>query len=363
MMKNILYYMHIDWRWIKQRPHFLAEGLSDFFYVDVIHEIIYGSNKKQKGEKNTLKNMTLTAMPHIPFCRYDFIFKINAFITNRIILRNKIKKADVIWFGNPIQYKYIKRREGQMLVYDCMDDLLGFPLTDTVRKRFIKYETELCKDADIVFASSLDLKRKLAERYGRSDVHLLNNAISLKLADNADSQELPADVFFDRRIETKKMVYIGTISAWFDFKSVISAIDEHANTELLLFGPKDVEIPEHDRITYCGIAEHKHLMKIMNRADALVMPFILNDLIMSVDPVKAYEYIYAGKPIIMPKYSESEKFGDYVYLYSGADEFKAVVGKLGRGELPTKKSKIECEQYAKSNNWGERVKKIHALLK
>jgi len=302
-------------------------------------------------------------MPHIPFCRFDFIFNINAFITNRIILRNKIKKADVIWLGNPVQYKHIKRRKGQMLVYDCMDDLLGFPLTDTVRKRFIKYETELCNDADIVFASSLDLKKKLAERYGRTDVHLLNNAISLKLADNVSLQDNSADVFFDRHTGTKKMVYIGTISAWFDFDSVISAIDEHSNVELLLFGPKDVEIPEHDRITYCGIAEHKYLTDIMKRADALVMPFILNDLIMSVDPVKAYEYIYAGKPIIMPKYPESEKFGEYVYLYSGTDEFKAVVGKLGRGELVIKQSKEDYEQYAKSNNWGERVKKIHDLLK
>ena len=46
---------------------------------------------------------------------------------NRIILRNRIKKADVIWMGNPLHYKYVKRKEGQTLVYDCMDDLMPMP--------------------------------------------------------------------------------------------------------------------------------------------------------------------------------------------------------------------------------------------
>lgn len=360
MMKRILYYMHVDWRWIKQRPHFLAEGLSEHYYVDVVHEVLYGSNK-QKASENTLKNLTLKAMPHIPFCRFDFIFNINAFIINKVVLRNKIKKADIIWIGNPIHYKFIKLRKEQILVYDCMDDLLGFPVPENIKRRFQRYEADICKSADIVFASSLDLKRKLAERYNRCDVHLLNNAISMKLTSDV---ELPNDIetYFDNGTERKRMVYIGTISEWFNFDYIISALTECQNVELLLFGPKDVEIPKHNRIKYCGIAEHKYLLEIMKKADALVMPFVLNELIMSVDPVKAYEYIYACKPIIMPRYPESEKFGDYVYLYSGMEDFKKLVAMLERNELFANKSKEECVQFAKSNNWSERVKKICTLL-
>src|SRR2546422_1689702 len=33
---RILYAMHVDWRWIKQRPHFLAEELSKDYEVLVL---------------------------------------------------------------------------------------------------------------------------------------------------------------------------------------------------------------------------------------------------------------------------------------------------------------------------------------
>lgn len=359
-MKRILYYMHVDWRWIKQRPHFLAEELSEYYKVNVIHEILYGSNK-QKKSKNRIANLKLTAMPHIPFCRFDSIFNINAFIMNRILLRNRIKKADVIWMGSPLHYKYVKRKEGQILVYDCMDDLMGFSFPENIKKRYIKYEAELCKDADIIFASSLDLKRKLAERYDRHDVKLVNNAISSNLRRDCG---LPDDIrmHFDKSDGTKKMVYIGTISEWFDFDSVLRVLSECDKVELLLFGPADVEIPQHNRIKYCGIAEHKNIYGIMGKADALVMPFVLNELIMSVDPVKAYEYIYAYKPIIMPRYPESEKFSEYVNLYSGERELLEIVKRLQSGNLEMKKSKEEYVLFAESNTWRNRAQKIHSYL-
>ena len=37
MTKKILYIMHLDWRYIKQRPHFIAEALSNFYSINVIY--------------------------------------------------------------------------------------------------------------------------------------------------------------------------------------------------------------------------------------------------------------------------------------------------------------------------------------
>ena len=74
------------------------------------------------------------------------------------------------------------------------------------------------------------------------------------------------ETYFDNGTERKRMVYIGTISEWFNFDYIISALTECQNVELLLFGPKDVEIPKHNRIKYCGIAEHKYLLEIMKKA-------------------------------------------------------------------------------------------------
>ena len=49
-----------------------------------------------------------------------------------------------------------------------------------------------------------------------------------------------------------------------------------------------------------------------------MMPFILNELIESVDPVKLYEYINFEKNIICIKYDEILRFKDFVYFYNTA---------------------------------------------
>lgn len=358
-MKRILYFMHVDWKWIKQRPHFIAEGLASSFVVNAVHEIMYNL-KQQKREKNRIENLKINGIPHIPFCRYDFIFNINSFILNKLLLRRKRRRADVVWFGHPMHYNCFKARKGQIVVYDCMDDVLGFSISENMKARFKRLETELCRDADVILASSLHLKNKLAERYGREDIHLVNNAIFLNLDKDI---ELPQQVYkIFEASQRKKILYIGTISNWFDFAAVEALLTKYDDLELLLFGPTEVNIPKHDRIRHCGILEHKYLLKVMGLSDALIMPFVLNELILSVDPVKAYEYIYSGKPVIMPRYGESEKFEDFVYLYDGVEELDAIFSRLQRGALTPKKSEEDCVKYAKDNSWDSRITRIKQIL-
>lgn len=57
--------------------------------------------------------------------------------------------------------------------------------------------------------------------------------------------------------------------------------------------------------------------------DCLIMPFILNDIISDVDPVKLYEYISMGKNIISVKYREVKRFEKFVYFYR---EFFGIFG-------------------------------------
>ena len=40
-MKKILYVMNVEWNWIKQRPHFIAEGLSKNYHVEVLYRYWY----------------------------------------------------------------------------------------------------------------------------------------------------------------------------------------------------------------------------------------------------------------------------------------------------------------------------------
>ncbi len=60
--------MHIDWNWIKQRPQFIAEGLSKKYKVDVVYKYSY-RNKNYQQNENELKNVTLNKI--FSFQKYD----------------------------------------------------------------------------------------------------------------------------------------------------------------------------------------------------------------------------------------------------------------------------------------------------
>ena len=100
----------------------------------------------------------------------------------------------------------------------------------------------------------------------------------------------------------------------------------------------------------------------MEAADVLIMPFNLNELILSVNPVKLYEYVLSGKPCLAPKYGETEPFQDYVYLYYNKEDAINTITAILAGNLGTKKSKEDCTAFARQNTWEERGGVINNIL-
>lgn len=71
-MKRILYLMHIPWGWIKQRPHFFAEYLSEDCCIDVCYRKSNTvSRKKLLTSKDVeKKNLSIRGFNNIPLIKY-----------------------------------------------------------------------------------------------------------------------------------------------------------------------------------------------------------------------------------------------------------------------------------------------------
>jgi glycosyltransferase involved in cell wall biosynthesis len=355
--------MHVDWNWIMQRPHFLAEGLSQYFKIDVWHERTFvEKNRLVRNAKHIFPNLAIYCIKRLPFARFGIIYHINAFI-NKIILRNYYKNADIIWVPHPLYFSYYEKGSRQIVVYDCMDDMLGFDLSRPVKTRIKKYEERLIGQADIIITSSDYLRKKLMTRYNvvSKSIAVVNNAIFLPPQEN--NQLLPEqlkNLFRDQ--STKKIVYVGTISKWFDFELILNSLKQNNKIEYLLFGPIEVDIPLHPRIKIAGQIEHKHVLAIIQCADCLVMPFVVTELIKSVNPVKAYEYIYAHKPILLPLYDETEKFKEFAYLYYSPHEYFKLLDELILNSLTARNSQNVHRNFALHNTWDNRIEEIKELL-
>jgi hypothetical protein len=161
----------------------------------------------------------------------------------------------------------------------------------------------------------------------------------------------------------RKMIYVGTTADWFDFEVVIEALDRCPSTVCLLFGLADVPIPKHPRLIYVGMVEHRYVARIMAQADLLIMPFLLNDLVLSVNPIKLYEYAYSGVPSLAVHYPETEQFSPYVHLYRDRAEFIAVVERMVAGTLVETVDRDAKRAFALGSTWQNRVGEMLAFAK
>lgn len=362
MRKKILYFTHVPWNWIKQRPQFIAEELAEKFDIDIFQEKPYVSNLVS-GTSSTLNVVTLF---RLPMNRISLIRSLNAWMIS-IQLKKYIKKYDYVWLTSPTLFKSVKNRisDSQIVIYDCMDDILAFPAiaNDAVwKKEMEKAELALLQRANIILCTSQHLKEKLISRYkfAEKDIHIANNAITIYKQDTEIA--LPEHVVEKVDWNKKNLTYIGTISAWFDFEMVLKILNTYPDLVVYLFGPTEVEIPRHERLVHFGPVPHEMVYTIMKKAGVLIMPFILNELILSVNPVKLYEYIYCEKIVIAKKYGETLKFDKYVYLYDQFDEFNTFVNAYCANNLELKQPLEAYQEFGLDNTWKNRVLEIEKFL-
>lgn len=370
MKKSILYLTNVPWGWIKQRPHFLAEYLSRDFDVTVF---------QQHYLRNPFKNNFLvgdqvkeTESFHI----YDYILSpggkilpgfvislVNFFLVR--ILSTKLRhKYDVIWFSSPMVYERFKFLKGKakVIIYDCMDDYLEFPAIKKNKKKsdeIKKSEREILEKATLTLFSADYLMKKVLSRYNLSVPNIIvNNAIEIPDSQNC----LESEVCKNIKALEKPFVYIGTVSEWFDFKLILNLLDQHSDLNFVIIGPKLVPIPLHPRLHYFGPVEHNQVFSLISASYAVVMPFVINELIRSVNPVKLYEYIFSGKPVVAVRYEETEKFSRYVYLYNNIEEFNKILSAIEE-ENRTIEYLEDCKKFAEDNTWENRCKKVNSEIK
>lgn len=364
MRENILYIMHVSWGWIKQRPHFFPEYLHRDFNVEVKYKYPW------KVKRNTLLNaknndLKISSFIQIPFERIPILRSFtNLNYINTILIKLQLpsfKKFNYIWITSLYTYSFIKYflSENTVIIFDCMDDELEF---DSIKynpfllSKLKNAEKELMETASHIICSSDYLKNKIIERSGITrNILVVNNAIELPSLELIELSPKTQNIINKIGELSYPFMYIGTIShEWFDFESLLYALENNSLVNFVLIGPTEIEIPNHERLHYFGTVKREEIFSLMTNASALIMPFRVTELIRSVNPVKLYEYIFANKPILVTKYGESEKFDDYVYLYNEKEDFLSFVNSITYDLLGPKNSLTKNKLFASDNSWSNR---------
>lgn len=356
---KILYISSVNWNWIKQRPHFICEGLAKYGYsVDYFSMTPFGKQKIKKVDLN-LQNLTVKDIYSIPLgSRCNLIRYLNKRIVDKVL---DLEDYDVIFFTHPLQTTFFERSmlEKLPIIYDCMDNISAFYIGE-IKKRVLELEQELCKVSRRIIASSCTLKKRMVQRYNLDEnkVEVIRNAV--------DESFFSEDSYGEsKRLTLRKpcMMYVGTIEDWLDFDLLNKLLRENPTWTLYMVGPyrrkmKD-RIVYRERCIWLGKKDHKEIPALIEAADLMVIPFKKTELIECVDPVKMYEFIAMGKNILSTYWDELDYFKDYKDLY-----FMSDVSGLN---LDLKKefcqwSTYKAKEFQNNNVWNNRIGEYNTLI-
>jgi len=355
MKKKILYLMHVDWRWIKQRPHFLAEELSNTF--DVV--VVYPRNYRRSNQVENATSITKIPIFLLPFSRFKVIRFINDYLRSLYFwILIFIYRPSIVWFTFPslIPNMGLRLLKDRLVVYDCMDDAPEFESSAEIKHKILLQERELIGKADIVLATSENLFYKLLARgSSEKNMALVRNAFGgdISAVSAYDGIGVKSNVF--------RILFIGAVGSHLDMDVMLHCANNIDGVEFHFFGPVAITVPRDNKFVFYGPIEHSDLAERVQEFDCFIMPFIKNELIQGVDPVKLYEYINFNKNIICPYYDEIERFSEFVYFYTSNNSFVDVVkNMMMNNEL--KYGQNQRMVFLENNSWKVRAGKIAQLI-
>jgi GT2 family glycosyltransferase/SAM-dependent methyltransferase len=240
------------------------------------------------------------------------------------------------------------------VIYECLDDWGHFP---HIGSQFKLKEPELVAGSDGVIVTAQRLHDKWAVKSKRT--LLARNAADAQFYDAACK---PNDIL--AKAGRPVIGYIGAIADWFDVGLVTRIARRHPDWDFVLVGgifdTKVDKLRALSNVTFLGQQPYESMPKYLHHFDACIIPFLINDVTRATDPVKFYEYIAAGKPVVSVNLPELALYRDVVYLAETEDQFDSLLAKALTETDPGLAERRK--RLARENSWPRRYDAIRAFI-
>jgi O-antigen biosynthesis protein len=252
-------------------------------------------------------------------------------------------------------YPLVKRLPNTYRVYDCMDHHEGF---GNVPEKLVEIEKDMLAHADLVTVTSSWLD-EFARSFNPS-VAVVRNA-----GEYVHFAAKPDEVYVDPK-GRKILGYYGAIADWFDLDLVRKLALSSPDCLVLLIGDDTVgarsALQGLDNVVFTGEVPYTRLPYYLYAFDACLLPFKVIPLTLATNPVKVYEYLASGKPVVCVDLPELSQFGDLVFKASSVDDFIACAKRALQPACNTTALVESRRAFAAAQTWGHRIKELSSAL-
>ena len=284
------------------------------------------------------------------------IFNFNLFIAMKLL---KFKK-DYLWTYNPLTSLYLDINKFNSSIYHAVDAIEYQPFMpkDLIKRQ----EIILSKKVDKIFVTSKNIINKL-KKYN-SNISYFGNVcdyehFSKSLSTHFD--DIPPDI---KSISKPIIGFIGSISEYkLNYKLIYDVAKSLKEINFVFIGPTDDSVNHSNlsriknlkNVYLLGFRKYKDLPSYCAFFDVAWLPLIHNNYTKSMFPMKFFEYLAAGLPIVSTNLESLKEFRNFVYMSDDLSKIKVSI----KEALKNKNSNLTTRlSLAMENTYQKRTKKM-----
>ncbi len=209
-------------------------------------------------------------------------------------LRQVPRQGVILYLHFAPSWSLIDRFDRPVIWYDVLDDLAIYDRGERLlpeRRRVRHLHPQVVEKADVVTCSN----PILLGRVGRSDAILVENGVDLDRfrIDGPRATDLPSGAVVG---------FHGAVAPWLDFGLIAEVAGDRPHLQFVFVGPIDPtcvdRLPHGPNLHWLGARPSALIADYVRAFDVAWIPFLVDDMTRGVSPLKLYEALACGKPVV-----------------------------------------------------------------
>ncbi len=319
----------------------------------------------REGLRQLAENLWIVSLPPLLPGRYysQTVNRLNQWLTICSLqpYTHKLAQPRILWLYNPEQGPLIGRFSERLSVYHCIDE---FTVGTTGRKRatITALETDLLNRVDLVFANSpptYQAKRRL-------------NPHTYRIPSGADVEHFTRDIPVHPAIADiprPRIGYTGHINERLDYNILEHLALARPAWSLVFVGATYPWTPDAlplrrlralPNVYFLGRYPFAEVPALVKGMDVCLLPYVADERGYYRSPLKLYEYLAAGRPVVSTDHPEARELSEVVYIAATPEAFVARIDQaLAEDDVGRQRQRVAV---ARENSWDRRVDEMERII-
>lgn len=305
-------------------------------------------------------NLTVVSPIIVPYNHLPLVRGFNRLSVRRTLHRLMAEKGvsnPIVITTFPCTCDYVGALGESIHIYYCVDDFVNWP--DVNYRLIQEMEQSLLDRCDLVLATAEELC-STKSKPGKQPLLLSHGVDFERFNACAAAVERPEQLC---GIAKPIIGFFGALSAWLDYDLIAGLAAARPEWSFVFIGPADTDISRisaYANIHLIGKVPYEQLPRYAACFDAGIIPFQVNELTRSVNPLKLLEYLSLGIPVVSSYMPDVERFSDVVTIAHSPQDFLAALdGALADDTPELRQMRIE---RARSNSWQAVAQRFSQLV-